>query len=145
MKNYTSKEIKRFNYLFGETEAVYHDISLKSGLSDSAMKILYTVCDNGGSCLLQDICRSSALSKQTVNSAIRKLERDGILYLESVGAKVKNVCLTDSGKKLADRTAFLLIKMENDIFDSWSKEEVENYLKLTEQFLIDLRKRSEKL
>ena len=46
------KKLKRYNYLIGETEATYHEISLKLGLSDSAMKILYAICDNGKSCLL---------------------------------------------------------------------------------------------
>lgn len=65
------------------------------------MIILYTICDNGESCLLQEISRRSGVSKQTINSAIRKLEKEGIVYLESVGAKNKNVCLTDEGKQLA--------------------------------------------
>lgn len=145
MKHYSSNEIKRFNYLFGETEAVYHEASLKLGLSDSAMKVLYVLCDNGESCLLQTICRYSGLSKQTVNSAIRKLENEGILYLEKAGKKAKNVCLTDSGKRFVQKTALRIIEMENSIFSSWSKEDVATYLKLTEQFLNDLKKRTEEL
>lgn len=145
MKNYTSKEMKRFNYLLGETEAIYHEVSLKLGLSDSAMKVLYTICDNGGSCLLQEICRRSGLSKQTLNSAIRKLEREGMLYLESTGGRVKKVCLTGEGETLVSRTALRIIKMENAIFSFWSKEDVETYLELTERFLLDLKKKSKEL
>ena len=52
MENHISPALKRYNYLFGETDAVYHEISLKLGLSDSAMKILYTICDNDTSCLI---------------------------------------------------------------------------------------------
>lgn len=47
-----SKIMRRYNHLLGETEAVYHEMSLKLGLSDSAMIILYTICDSGTSCLL---------------------------------------------------------------------------------------------
>lgn len=145
MKNYTSKEMKRFNYLLGETEAIYHEFSLRLGLSDSAMKVLYTICDNGGSCLLQEICRRSGLSKQTLNSAIRKLEREGVLYLESTGGRVKKVCLTDEGETLVSRTALRIIKMENAIFSFWPKEDVETYLELTERFLLDLKKKAKEL
>lgn len=145
MKNYTSKEMKRFNYLLGETEAIYHEVSLRLGLSDSAMKVLYTICDNGGSCLLQEICRRSSLSKQTLNSAIRKLEREGVLYLESTGGRVKKVCLTDEGETLVSRTALRIIKMENAIFSFWPKEDVETYLELTERFLLDLKKKAKEL
>ncbi len=77
MNTYISKDINRFNYLLSETDAVYHDMSKRLGLSDSISQILYTICDLGDGCLLQEICRRCGLSKQTVNSAIRRLESDG--------------------------------------------------------------------
>lgn len=68
-----SESLKHFNYLQSELDAVYHEASLKLGMSDSSMIILYTLCNEGGSCLLNDICILTCLSKQTINSAIRKL------------------------------------------------------------------------
>lgn len=145
MKTCISNAMKRYNHLVGEIDAVYHEICLHLGLSDSAMKILYTICDNGDSCLLQEISRRSGVSKQTINSAIRKLEKEGIVYLKSVGGKNKNVCLTDAGKQLAKHTAIRLIEMENDIFASWEKSDVETYLELTERFLIALKEKNRNL
>lgn len=140
--NHSSIDMKRYNYLFGEMEAVYHELSLKVGLSDSAMRILYTICDKGESCLLRDICRYCGLSKQTINSALRKMEAEGILYLEPAGAKNKNVCLTEEGKRLTARTAGRVYEMENDILESWPKEDVQKYLELTERFLYALQDRA---
>lgn len=142
MNPYISKEMKRYNHLMSEIEAAYHQMSLKLGISDSAMIILYTICDTGDCCLLQDICRRSGISKQTINSAIRKLEAEGMIYLELIGAKNKNVCLTDKGKQLAQRTAIRMMEAENDIFASWKKEDVENYLALTERFLNSLKEKT---
>lgn len=142
MKTCISNEMKRYNHLVGEMNAVYHDISLHLGLSDSAMIILYTICDNGDSCLLQDISRRSGVSKQTINSAIRKLEKEGIVYLKSAGAKNKNVYLTDEGIQLAKHSALRLIEMENDIFASWETDDVEKYLEFTERFLTSLKEKS---
>lgn len=142
MKTYPSGEMKRYNHLLGEIDAVYHEMTLKLGLSDSAMKILYTICNNGESCPLQEICRRSGVSKQTINSAIRKLEAEDIVYLEPYGAKNKNVCLTDKGKHLAENTAFRMIEAENDIFASWPKEDLEKYLELTESFLVSLKEKA---
>ncbi|MCI8466080.1 MAG: winged helix-turn-helix transcriptional regulator [Lachnospiraceae bacterium] len=141
MYPHSSKEIKRFNHLISETDAAYHEMSLKFGLSDSAMQILYTLCgseDDG--CLLRDICRLTGLSKQTVHSAIRNLERDGILRLEMVGAKNKNVLLTEKGRRLAERTAMKIIEAENRIFASWPEKDVEIYLGLIRRYLEDFRK-----
>ena len=91
MNNYSSKNLKRYNHLLGEIDGAYHEASLKLGMSDSVSKILYTICNAGGSCLLNDICKQTGLSKQTVNSAIRNLEADEIIYLKAVNGKAKNV------------------------------------------------------
>ena len=145
MKESTSKTMKRFNYLLGELGAVYHDMALKLGLPDSAMNVLYTICDQGESCLLQNICRWSGLIKQTINSAIRKLEAEGILYLEPAGAKNKRVCLTEKGKAFAAKTAGKVIQMENEVLASWTKEDIEKYLDLTKQFLEAMKEKAKSL
>ena len=143
MEGYTTKEMKRLNYLISETDAVYHEAYLKLGLSDSEGQILYTICNNGDSCPLSEICRLSGISKQTVNSALRKLEVEGVVYLEPVSARSKCVFLTEAGQALAAETAGKIIRIENDIFDSWPREDVEQYLELTERFLLALRKKAE--
>ena len=145
MRETTSKIMKRFNYLLGELDAVYHDMSLKLGLSDSAMNILYTICDQGDRCLLQNICRWSGLSKQTINSAIRKLETEGVVYLERAGSRNKDVCLTEQGMELAERTVGRIMQAENEIFASWTEEDVKKYLELTERFLTEIRKKAKQM
>lgn len=145
MNNNSSKEMKRFNHLHGEIEATYHDSSLKFGISDSVSKVLYTICSVGDSFLLNDICRNTGLSKQTVNSAIRNLESDDIVYLEAVDGKSKRVCLTEKGKQFAANTAFRLIEIENAIFNSWVDDDVQKYLDLTERFLTSLKEKVEQL
>ncbi len=136
-----SKEMKRYNYLIGEIEATYHEASLKLGLSDSALKILYAICDVGEGCLLQDICFYTGISKQTINSALRKLEEEEILYLELYNAKSKKVYLTDKGRKLAEKTAYRILRAEDEIFASWDKKDVEKYLELTEKYQLCLKEK----
>ena len=142
MKAYCSKDMKRLNYLVSEIDATYHELALKLGISDSVMTILYTICDNGESCPLQGICHRSGVSKQTINSAIRKLEAAGIVYLEQASAKSKTVCLTEEGKLFAQQTAIRIITAENEIFASWSKEDVNQYLELTARFLTAIKEKT---
>lgn len=137
-----SREMRRYNHLVGEIDGVYHEMSRKLGLSDSAMLVLYTICAHGDGCPLREICRSSGLSKQTVNSALRKLEAEGAVYLVPASTKGKNVCLTEAGKALAAKTAGQIIRIENEIFDAWPREDVEQYLDLTERYLLALRTRA---
>ena len=145
MKACSSRDMKRFNHLLGEIEAVYHEMALKFGQSDSVMNILYTICDYGESCPLQEICRRSGISKQTINSALRKLEREGIVYSEQAGVKGKNVCLTEKGKELAGDTAVRVIEVENGILASWPEEDVKRYLELTERFLVGIKEKAKEI
>ena len=130
-----NSEMKRFNHLTTEIDAAYHEAALKFGLSDSAMLILYTICSNGKECLLNDITRLSGISKQTVNSALRKLESNGIVQLEVYGGRMKKICLTDKGIRLTNDTVLNIIKAENEIFASWTNKERELYLELTQRYL----------
>ena len=142
MREPVSKVMKRYNYLLGELNAVYHEMSLKLGLSDSAMIILYTICDQGERCPLQDICRYSGLSKQTVNSALRKLEAERVLYLEAAGSRNKTVCLTEKGMGVAERTFLFNDPATTEIYTSWPEQDVEKYLELTEHFLTALQEKA---
>lgn len=89
MEKQINVEMKRMNYLTNEIDGAYHEAALKLGLSDSGMMILYTICNNGDTCLLNDITRLSGISKQTINSALRKLENEGIVYLENFSGRKK--------------------------------------------------------
>lgn len=119
---YTSRDMRRFNHLLQETDAVYHDMAQHWGLSDSVMGVLYTLCDAGGRCSVREVCRLGGMSKQTVNSALRRMEREGLIYLEAAG-RGKDVCLTEAGEGLACRTALRVIQAD-----------VEQYLALTRRF-----------
>lgn len=145
MTSYMGEEMKRFDYLTTEIDAAYHEAALKLGLSDSAMLILYTICNNGEECLLNDITRSSGISKQTVNSALRKLEIEGVLYLEVFKGRKKKVCLTDKGKVLVKDTVLRLVKIENEIFGSWAEEEREIYIGLTQKYLSSFKEKIKEL
>lgn len=135
------EDMRKFNYLIGEIDAAYHEASQKLGLSDSAMQILYIICNHGEECQLSQICRLSGISKQTINSALRKLEAEGIVRMESLTGRRKKVCLTPQGKALASNTVSRLIDIENDIFGSWSKQERELYLRLTQRYLTAIQEK----
>lgn len=132
---------KRYSYLTSEIDTAYHGAALKLGLSDSAMRILYTICLRGGSCALSEMVSLSGISKQTVNSALRKLEKNDIVYLETINGRNKMVYLTGKGKTLAQRTAGQVLKIEEEIFSSWTAEELETYIRLTEKYLSSFKEK----
>ena len=138
-------QVKRINYLHSEINNVFHEMSQQMGLSDSVSCILYTICNFGDSCLLTDIINMTGIPKQTVNSALRKLEGDGYLQLETTQTRRKKVVLTEAGKLLAQKTAEQMIRMENEIYASWTEEERQLHLALTQRYLDQLKEKAKEL
>ena len=143
MKRNHSEAVRRINRLTNELDSLYHQASLKMGISDSVSIIMYTVYEDGTECLLSDIYKKSGISKQTVNSAIRSLEADGILYLEQHTGRSKKVVLTDKGVAFAHKTAARLFQAEMEAFDNWTDEEVDTYIRLMEKYTENIRQQVE--
>lgn len=145
MDIHISKEMRRVNHLLGEINGIYHEMTVRLGLSDSVMAVLYVLCSEGDPCPLQEIVRQSGNSKQTINSAIRKLEGEGAVQLETARGRSKNVRLTPKGLELAQRTVIPMMKLEDEIYASWAEEELRGYLELTERFAAALKEKMKKL
>lgn len=140
-----SEYIHKINYLTSETEAAYHQASLRLGISDSISIILYTVYDLGEGCLLSELYKKSGVSKQTVSSALRKLEQEEILYLTQDKGRAKRVALTPKGREFVKTTAGRLFEAEGRAYDSWTTEEINTYLRLMEKYVACLRAEVEKI
>lgn len=139
------EERYQVNYLSAEIESIYHQFSLRYNLSDSESLILYMIYVLDENCLLSDICKKTGMNKQTINSAMRKLEKKGILYLSYYNGKNKRVVLTDIGKCFLNSTVSKLYEAEAKAFDSWSEEEIKMYVKLMKKYVFCLREEVYKL
>ena len=145
MKKSYSDKIQRVNCLSNDLDMLYHQAARKLSVSDSVLCVLYMIYEKGDGCLLYDICNESGISKQTINSAIRKLENEGILYLEQDKGKTKRICLTEKGKHHITQTAARLYEAECNAFDDWTEEEFELYLGLMKKYIDSLRTQIEKM
>ena len=117
---------KEFYNLLSQVNSVYHDAALKLGLTDSELDILYSN---------QSIFyKETGTTKSTINSAVRKMEQAGYLYLKPGTGRNTCVFLTEKGEELMKNTAHRLIAIENAIFESWSPEEQQLFMKLNRDF-----------
>ncbi len=130
----------QYTYLAGEINALYHEAAVKMGVSDSIQNILYVICEKGSRCLQSEISKLTGISRQTINSAIRKLEKDGIVYLEPGKGRNTVVCLTEKGEAYATEKIQPLFEVENKIWTEWTAEEQQAYLLLTQKYRDALKK-----
>ena len=133
-----TKSLKHYLLLLSEIDSVYHEANLKLNISNSYSIILYTICLGGGSCPLQEIKRLSGLNKQTINSSIRNMEKENLVYLEYIDGKSKR----QKGQELTRNTVMKIMDMENEIISRWSQEDLQKYLSMTEDFLAALKEKT---
>ena len=127
--------IHKINNFITVLNALYHRAAVKLGISDSVFVVLYEIFDEGDECLLADIYKKSGISKQTVNSALRSLEKDEIVYLENINGRTKKVVLTEKGKVFAKNTVARLYQAEARAFSDWSDDEIKDYLERSENYI----------
>ena len=89
-----------FNRETKKLDDVYRSAAKSCGISECAFWILYTLRVEEKSFTQAEICEFLIEPKQTVNSALKKLEAEGYLIL-SAGAdqRSKHVCLTEKGER----------------------------------------------
>ena len=145
MQQMSEDNIRRINYLMTEIDALYHQAAVKMRLSDSVARVLYTIYEAKGSCLLSEIYKKTGVSKQTINSALGKLEQEGILYLEPYKGNAKKVILTSKGEQYVEQTVAKLYAAEIRSFASWSEAEMKMYISLIRKDIDSLRKEIERM
>lgn len=138
--------IKQLDEQMKEFDSIYHDAAVKYGLSDTAMWILYLVSDDSESYTQQDLCRRCFFPKQTINTALNSLVKDGHARLEPIPGtrNSKRIILTESGKALAAETTDKLKKAENAAYRRFTDEELNFYLDMTARLNEYLREEAEK-
>lgn len=134
-----------YNSLFKEITDVYHDIALKLEMSESAMLILYAIVDLGDGCTQKDISQMYYMSKQTINTSIKNLEKSGYIEFKQDKGNNKQIYLTPSGKKFTEKKINPVINIENNIFADMSPEESNELLRLTKKYVDLLREKSKTL
>ena len=133
-------EAGQYTYLTGEINSLYHEAAVKMGISDSVQNILYVLCEKDGQCLQSEISKLTGISRQTINSAIRKLEKEEIVYLEQGKGRNTILRLTEKGKIFSSEKITPLHEIENKIWNDWTEEERQQYLTLTKKYRDGLKK-----
>lgn len=137
----TLSHLKTYNKIYKEMDIVYHNYAKSCGLSDMAYWILYSIAESDEYFTQRDFCNDWFFPPQTVNSALKDLEKKDIIFLEPVLGNKKNKLIkpTENGKKFIESIIIPLIKAECESFETLSKEECELMLSTTKKYISILK------
>lgn len=133
----TLKCLKTYNQICKEMDTLYHNYAKRCGLSDMAYWILYSMVENDADFTQRDFCHEWFVAPQTVNSALKELEKRDIVFLEPVPGNRRNKWIkpTENGRAFIDRTIRPLMEAECAGFGSLSEAECEGMLTGTRKYV----------
>lgn len=141
MSAHTQSQINKLNKLYKAQNELYHKFAVHFGVADTALWVLYVIYSSETPRTQYDLAEEWCFPKQSVNSAISNLEKEGYIYLETVPGtrNRKNVILTEAGKAFCLHTVARLIEAENRAFSHFNEEERNLYITLFEKQIAYLK------
>lgn len=124
------EKLKTFNSLYYQQVSIYSNLIKKNGLTDTYYQILYVIRNDICLPYANKIVDFTCVPKQTINSAIKKMESEGLIKLiKEEKSKNKKIVLTKKGDKYCEDTIDKIIDLELKMFEKISNEECDKYFK----------------
>lgn len=130
----------RYNQLCRGYDDIYRQAALEAGISFVPYYILLMLCSSDTPQTQSDIQKNSFYPKQTINSAVLRLQKLGYLALQPQGRR-KTLALTDAGAEFCQRKVFPVLNAEQESFMELSPAEQEQLLLTAEKHLRLFRQR----
>ena len=119
-----STRLFALNEAWKENANIYRQMAKQMNLTDMAMWALYTLRVEPGEMTQSRMCEFLHEPKQTINSALKKMEADGLITLQSgSNRRTKTIHLT---RETADRVA----ETEQQALAQFSEEEADQLFSL---------------
>ena len=139
-KQIANKQLAEYNSMLKEHENLYRQIAKQFGLSECAFWILYSLRETDVAVTQSELCFALSQPKQTINTALKKLEEASIieLFIEK-DKRRKQIQLTEKGEQVARQTVDLVIQLENQTFDAFTEEEQKILMTLLHKYTDNLK------
>lgn len=135
------EKLRAYNQIYREMDIFYHNYAQSVGLSDAAFWILYSLTEREKAFTQRELCTDWSFPPQTVNSALKALEKKCVIVLEPVPGNRKNkwIRFTPAGESLAAQAIRPLIEVECAGFAALSREEGALLLETTRKYAAFLK------
>ena len=137
MKKREAKQPGQLNQKIKGLAGLYHGALSRSAVSDNEFWVWYTLVTMDGEYSQQDICALWSLPKQTVNTIIRRMVRQGLAVLEVVpGTRNRKIIrLTEAGRKHGEMVVTPVSEAEQRAFRRMPEEDQLRFVDVMGKYL----------
>jgi len=127
-----SEKYEEYQSIQRKTDEEYRNASGSLGITGGVMMIIWPMSAFERPCTQKEVCDDWCENKQTINSAAKKLENEGIIEMipSKENFREKLMVFTEKGSAFAEKTAGKLVKAEKAAFDRFTEEEQKEILRL---------------
>ena len=113
------EQLQRYYTLWKECTVAYEEWAKAQGLSSNSVLVLYSFYNGEECCTQKSISQKWCIPKQTVNTILKDFQKKGYVEMAAMQSDKRNklLCLTDSGKKLADEVIGKLRQKETCVME----------------------------
>lgn len=120
--------LKQLNGMLCEIDSLYQSLLATKNVSDSEFVVMIAILSLGEGCLQKDIAETSYMSKKTINSTIKKLEKEKYIRLKAGKYPNMHIFLTPQGLEHVKNNVLPIIDVENKVLNSMSDDEFERLI-----------------
>lgn len=126
-----------FNRAHKRMNVLYHNYARDAGISDAAFWLMYSLYEKGEPCTQTELCEAWFFTPQTINSALKSLEKQGLIALDFApnNRKNKQFFFTETGKQLVKEKIMPLVQAEEKSFLRLNEQEREALLAITQKHI----------
>lgn len=130
-----NNKVKYLNSMLCEIDNLYQSMLLSKGLSDSEYVVMFAILELGEGCLQKDIADNSYINKKTINSTIKKLEKNGFINLQAGKYPNMHIYLTDNGHEYIKKNIIPILEVEKKVMESIPDIQFESLVKAYSNYM----------
>ena len=130
------EKYEQYQAIRRKTDDEWDEAINRFGMAKGQLMIIWTLYDFKRPCTQKEICDDWYESKQTINSAAKKLVEEGYIDIapSPENSREKLLVFTEKGKFLAMRTVRKLIEAERNAFNALSEDEQNETIRITQKY-----------
>ena len=131
-------KLRHINSMLSELSNIYEKLLSTKNVPEGVFIVMSSILDLGEGCLQKEISEMSYLNKKTVNSTIKKLQKEEFIELRAGKYPNMHIYLTSKGHDYMRANIIPIIELENNVLAGMPEKEyeilVESYKKYIDNF-----------
>lgn len=134
----TDNKLRHINSMLSELSNIYEKLLSTKNVPEGVFIVMSSILDLGEGCLQKEISEMSYLNKKTVNSTIKKLQKEEFIELRAGKYPNMHIYLTSKGQDYMNSKIIPIIELEKNVLKYMPEREfevlVDSYKKYIDNF-----------